>query len=144
MTPATFAAIRPSRTAPRMAAMFEPRPEITIARRFIARAPSLDDRPRAAARARFDRAHEIGPLSGRAEMRDRGVGAIRSNDEDHPEAAVENAVHLRLVDVAGALKPVEDCRARPRRAVDARAQVLGEHPVRVLEQASAGDVRHAL
>src|SRR5215470_10209866 len=52
---------------------------------------------------------------------ERGACAVGVGFGDHdyePDAVVEDAEHLILVDAAGALQPVEDGRAAPARAFD--------------------------
>ena len=68
----------------------------------------------------------------------------RGDNDDHADAAVEHAMHLRIGDVALLLQPVEDRRARPARAFEPRLHVTGQHARHVFDEAAAGDVRHAL
>jgi hypothetical protein len=68
----------------------------------------------------------------------------RRDDDDHADAAVEHAVHLGVGDVASAPEPIEDRRLGPVPGIDARGDVVGKHPMHVLQQAAARDVRHAL
>ncbi len=68
----------------------------------------------------------------------------RRNDDHHADAAVEDAMHLVVGDVALRLQPVEDRRPRPACACKARLYVIGQHPRHVEHEPAAGDVRHAL
>src|SRR5260370_38671227 len=91
MTPTTRPAIVPARSASRIAAMFEPRPEMTINSRFIRRAlravGSRDDRRRRSRPAALYAADPPGGLAGSGHPRQRGLRAPRRSDEHQSDAA---------------------------------------------------------
>src|SRR6185312_5754905 len=137
----------PCDSASASAVKFEPRPEISTTMRAIAmtRGGRLrDDGRGGAGRAHHDAPDRRGALAMRRERRERRVGVALGDDDRHADAAVEHAVHLGSGYVALALQPVEDRRLLPARLLQARGDAVGQHPRHVLDQAAAGDVRHAL
>ena len=66
-------------------------------------------------------------------------------DDDHADAAVEGAQHLRVVEVAGRL-PANRTRPAPSSSQDRRARQrpVGQHARQVLRQSAPGDVRQRL
>src|SRR5208282_4851778 len=135
MTPTTRPAMPPSRSASRIAAMFEPRPEMRMTTRFIvetlSECASCDDGGRHTRSSALDPADRICRFALCPEARYRGLGVGAGYDQDQPYAAVEHPMHFRERDVAAALQPVKNRRRRPARLVDARDQAGWHHPVGV-------------
>ena len=160
-------------TAAISAAMLEPRPEIRMTRRFTfrhvdaqrdARSGSAGSRPppglrcvtaRSASRLTRRRCRAHRPLAARrcrSRTRSRPTAEsarsprrhIAAHHQHHADAAIEHAMHL------GGRRhcpPAAASRRSAAAASDARRcapQALGQHPVRVFDEAAAGDVRHAL
>src|SRR5512141_894668 len=96
-------AMRPSIAASINAAMFEPRPEITMVIRasdtFIARrerraSPLHDDRRRGAVGARDDFPNVAGAFARGVQCIDRRLNVVCRNGEHDADAAIEDAMHL--------------------------------------------------
>ena len=66
---------------------------------------------------------------------------FRCHDDDHADAVVESAVHLRVINACRGLQPGKQLALRPCRFVQLRRGVVWQHARNVLEQAAAGDVR---
>src|SRR5271170_3538892 len=99
MTLTTCPAMVPARSASRIAAMFEPRPEMRITSRFIVRDLSLPgscnrrgSHPRSAA---FDAADRERRFALFLEACDGCFRVSSSDDQDQANSAVEDTVHLR-------------------------------------------------
>src|ERR1700694_4624220 len=144
MTAMTSPSILPSPTASSIALMFDPRPEIRITSRFMIAGPLDNDRARRAGVLLLDRTDEVGPFAKSREPIYRCLRCCGIDHQHQTDAAVEYAVHLGAGDLARTLQPVEDRRPRPAGRVDARGEPGSEHAVRVLAQAAACDVCHAL
>src|SRR5690606_28723331 len=69
---------------------------------------------------------------------------ILCNADDHADAAVEDAVHFVLVDVALLLQPVEHSRALPAGDIDDGLAAFGQYARDIVQQAAASDVSHGL
>ena len=104
------------------------------------RARSRDDYPRVPSRTSPMTSACAPP---RASIAMRAVGIGGRHVRGHADAAIEYAVHLRVGDAAGALQPIEHRVARHARR-SSTAQARREHTRNVLDQAAAGDVRHAV
>ena len=77
-----------------------------------------------AVRALLDRADAVDDLAGGAQAFDRARGIAFSDDQHHPDAAVEDAMHLRVGDLALRLQPAEERRQRPSTLRDRRAHAV--------------------
>src|SRR5581483_190500 len=99
---------------------------------------------RHAARAVADLAHHKGPLAHALEQRERAVGALWSDHENHAQAVVEGPVHFVLRHGAEFLNQRKHRRHRPAAARDERCASLRQHPRQIAGDAAAGDVRGAL
>ena len=84
----------------------------------------------------------VSPLSIKAAAARLGIGS--ADDRDHADAAIEDAQHLVVRDVALLLEPLEERRKRPAPTIDARSEVVLQHARHVPDEAAAGDVREAL
>src|SRR5580765_486946 len=73
----------------------------------------LDDALRLAAGAFLDRADRVDRLARRAQLLHRALHVAGRDHDHHAAAAVEDAVHLVLRDIARALQPAEHLRLRP-------------------------------
>src|ERR1700690_1204774 len=62
------------------------------------------------------------------------------DDRDHPDAHIEDAVHLFVVDLAGVADELEERGWRPGRAVDHGRDILWQHARDVVVETAAGDV----
>src|SRR5438094_3619790 len=91
-----------------------------------------------AAGVRVDHLHVAGPLDDVARLpgvdlpggqEGQGpVGILGGDDREHPDAHVERALHLGLVDPALGADQVEDRLRAPSGPVDDRVQMLGHYP----------------
>src|SRR5437773_5221071 len=148
MTCVTAPAMWPPRACAISAARFEPRPEIRTVMResAIEKAPqcgarlSNDNGVRCARRALDNRADHLRTFPGGVENGDCMLGVARRNDDDHPDAAIENTMHFGVGDVAFALQPIEDRRACPSFTLEPRLKLGGEDARHVFDEAAAGDV----
>src|SRR4030095_2154875 len=123
MTADTAPPSMPCRSASISAARFEPRPEIRTVRRGIAVTgclDSVDNRSGHPGCATNDRSDAVDCLACRGELRQRALRVVRCDHENHPDPAIEDAVHLGIGDVACALQPIEDRGALPCSAFDPR------------------------
>src|SRR5512139_606621 len=140
MTTATSAGISPWLQAWAMATMLLPAPEIRIARR-MGSGVSVNHDARA---ARADVADERGALAGAVQQLHRLIGPVGCHHGDHADAAVEGAMHLGRLDVAGGGKPVEQRIAMPGTALEPSLQPLGQHARDVVGESAASDVREGV
>src|SRR5437764_10612159 len=113
MTCVIAPSMSPRAAAAISAARLEPRPETRTLMRASGMAcrrgaPSGDDGARRAGRTRHEVTDRLGVLAGCAQERERALGVARGNGNDESDAAVEDAVHFRIVDVAVRLQPIED------------------------------------
>nr|GFA99101.1 hypothetical protein [Tanacetum cinerariifolium] len=83
-------------------------------------------------------------LAGFTQGVQRDVDVFLGHTDNHANAAVQNAVHFVLVDVALFLQPVENRRTGPAGHVDDGLRAFRQHARDVVQQATAGDVRHGL
>src|SRR5205807_3079392 len=125
-------AIWPPRACAISAARFEPRPEIRTVmresaiekgRRSAGARLSNDNGVRCARRAFDNRADHLRPFPGGVEKGDRALGVACPDHDDHADAAIEHAMHFGVGDVAFALQPIEDRRARPSLAFEPRLKL---------------------
>jgi hypothetical protein len=68
------------------------------------------------------------------------IGVLFADDEDHPKAIVERAIHLALSDAADLLNQIEYWRYLPTRALDESPPTLGQHAREISGDAAAGDM----
>ncbi len=85
-----------------------------------------------------------GVVAGVGEGGEDGVGVVGGADEDQADAHVEGTKHLGVADAARPLKPRKKRRRRPAAAIEAETTALGKRARKVLRDAAAGDVGHAL
>src|SRR5262245_41475079 len=95
-------------------------------------------------RLRLDLAHAVAALTERLEALHRLGCLLARDDQEHPDAAVEDAQHLVLLDLADALEQREEGGAGPGGRVDACPHALRQHARHVADEAPAGDVDEAL
>src|SRR5687768_10033117 len=127
------------------AARLLPRPEISTVMRFSAMVVSADDaRGCIAAVGSLDVADAEDALARAFEQVPRAIGIAGRDDHHHADAAVEDTMHFRVRDASLLLQPVEDRRAWPRIRVEAGLDVRRKDARDVLDEATAGDVGHAL
>src|SRR5438445_2593906 len=115
----------PAASAASSAARLDPRPEIRTEMRRKAAMGSvrlLDRGARLAVCAWFDATDRVNRLARLLETTPAILRRAGAHDHDHADAAIEYAVHLHLGDAAVHLQPLEDLRARPRGALDARGE----------------------
>ena len=67
-------------------------------------------------------------------------GEEGTDDQHKPDPHVEDAVHLRILDLSQSLQPGEDGRNLPRAFLDTHAAVMRQDARDVLGEAAAGDV----
>ena len=78
------------------------------------------------------------------ESSDDRVGEVFGDDQDEPDAHVEDAVHLGLFDGAKLLEPGEDRGDWPRSAVKPDSTAVGKDARGVIDQSAAGDMGDAV
>src|SRR6185437_12626699 len=121
-----------------MVAMFEPRPEMRIARRSGGRADSLLDDDTAPALA--DLADQLRRLPARLQETDGCIGLSGRHDGDHADAAVESTIHLRRLDAPLPLQPLEGRILLPASSLEHHFQTVLQHARNVVGQSASGDV----
>jgi len=72
------------------------------------------------------------------------LGVLSAHRGEQAEPHVEGAEHFGLGDLADACDLVEEGRARPGRAIEARDDSVGQHAREVARQAAARDVRQSV
>ena len=88
----------------------------------------------------FDVANDAGIFTQAGKMVECRLCLVGSYTNDHANAAIEGAVHLRGLDIAGALQPVKYRGWLPCTCIDYGTGIVREYPWQVFGQAASGNV----